>query len=72
MSWFILKINTDNAAFECDGLQDEVSRILSVAARAVNTRDRYGKILQDINGNTVGEYYFTVDAQGFDSRRGGK
>jgi hypothetical protein len=62
-----LKIETDNAAFECDGLQGEISRILHDAADKINGGGRYGSTLRDINGNAVGYYHFIAPAPAADA-----
>jgi hypothetical protein len=52
---FTLKFKTDNAAFGDGAGAAEVARILrDVADKVANGRD-YGSV-QDINGNTVGDW----------------
>lgn len=48
-----LTIETGNAAFEDEGLENEVGRILAAAASKVEEAELYFS-LRDINGNTVG------------------
>ncbi|UDM18859.1 hypothetical protein [Vogesella sp. XCS3] len=48
-----LTIETDNAAFEDEGFEDEVARILASAADKVEETE-LDFTLRDINGNTVG------------------
>jgi len=66
---FTLKINTDNAVFEGEGLgpnlrlgpNPEVSRILGVVSRKVEGGATSGLVL-DLNGNTVGS--FNIEKEG--------
>ena len=52
---FKLKISTDNAAFEGDNFEYEITRILREIARKISSGQRENSIL-DINGNKVGEF----------------
>ena len=56
---FKLQIETKNAAFEEDATT-EVIRILQEAILKLEQGNVRGAILRDINGNTVGNYTFTV------------
>jgi hypothetical protein len=51
-------INTDNAAFDDGNREDEIARILEVLARRFRNREtsRRGRV-QDVNGNSCGEYF---------------
>jgi hypothetical protein len=52
---FTLKLKTTNAAFSDGNGREEVARILCRVADRVVRGEEYGSI-QDINGNTVGEF----------------
>lgn len=54
---FVLRIETDNAAFADEDRAAEVARILRRAASLVEDGKDESK-LTDINGNTVGAYNF--------------
>jgi hypothetical protein len=54
---FILKMETENAAFEDKCF--EVSRILRKISRNISEGQQTG-IINDINGNRVGDYSFVV------------
>lgn len=50
-----LTIKTDNAAFEGDNLQIEISRLLHLAAGLI-MEGHTDRLLFDLNGNCVGGY----------------
>ena len=52
---FVLKVETENTAFEDAGEGVELARILRKAADRVETGAISGPLM-DINGNRVGEY----------------
>jgi hypothetical protein len=56
---FALQLECDNAAFE-ECLRVEVARILRNAADRIEQLPVSGK-LYDINGNSVGRYYFDIE-----------
>lgn len=53
---FTLTIETDNAAFDEDP-EDEIIRILQNVKERIDIGSKEG-IVNDINGNPVGKYYF--------------
>ena len=62
MAEFNLTINCDNSAFDdALGPEIEVARILKLLAERIHYQDFAGDSakLQDINGNTVGSFYFS-------------
>ena len=50
---FTIKINTDNAAFEDEGVYEELARILEKVAKQLRDHNLKTTLL-DINGNKVG------------------
>ncbi len=58
---FTLTIHCDNAAFEEYGLENEVARILRVAAMKVGRGKN--EPLRDENGNTVGSFAFDDEGE---------
>lgn len=56
---FLLKIETDNAAFADGNAASEVARILRETATKIESGHTDGK-LRDSNGNTVGSFALEV------------
>lgn len=54
MTNLTIRIETDNAAFDDDGLA-EIQRILSEVVTRLGTGKKSG-MLRDTNGNTVGDF----------------
>lgn len=52
---FTAEIEMDNDAFVDGGYGPELTRILRVIAEQINQDDQ-GRIIRDINGNTVGSW----------------
>lgn len=57
MSYFTLKFDTDNAAFEDTGLAHESARILRDVADRIENGAAIGTV-RDVNGNTIGRFEF--------------
>ena len=51
---FVVKIETENAAFEPEDRRDEIARILRELAARIMTGEATPIVLLDVNGNTVG------------------
>lgn len=68
MSSFSLHIATDNAAFDEHGTVNELNRIMRRLGNDLVTgqKDLEGGTLRDINGNTVGRWFWTDRAQTHD------
>ncbi len=56
---FTLKIKTDNAAFEDEGANNEIARILRALAKRLEDGQDDRGLLNDLNGNHVGEWRLT-------------
>lgn len=62
MSYFTVKIDTDNEAFAYEDGRDEIARILEVIVKRLRTGDDFSKAqtLRDINGNDVGRAKYFI------------
>lgn len=58
-----IEFDTDNAAFEDNGILTESSRILAELARKIENGATFGTI-RDVNGNRVGEFSIDMESYG--------
>ena len=63
-STVFIKIEIENAAFQCPDYKPELSRILKDLAERVRVDDLgFPRLIKDINGNTVGNAYIFTPAK---------
>lgn len=60
MGTYTLRIVTDNDAFQ-ENMREEIARILRRAVSNLETDISMDNTLRDLNGNVVGETYYTEE-----------